>query len=90
VEFPPDQRIVVEVWGPGEWIVSSPEGVRSLHVYRLAAADWLVSEVGRTTEGRGSDLQRALADLSSRGACPRWWGYVAADFSKSLCPMTQS
>lgn len=61
-----------------------PADVRSLHVYRLAAADWLVSEVGRTTEGRGSDLRRALADLSARVPGPGWWATWQATF-QNLC-----
>jgi hypothetical protein len=73
-----DQRILVDVGGPGEWIVSLPAGGRSLHVYRLAHADWLVSEVGRGNEGRGTDLRRALAALSADVLSPDWWESVAA------------
>ena len=45
--------VVVEVRGPGEWIVGAPTGGRRLHVYQVAGDDWLVSEVGRGNEGRG-------------------------------------
>jgi hypothetical protein len=69
----PDQRVVVDARGPGEWIVFSPAGGRSLHVYRLEPDDWLVSEVGVGTEGRGRDLQHALSMLSAAGAPPDWW-----------------
>ena len=72
-----DQRILVEARGPGEWIVSLPAGGRSLHVYRLASADWLVSEVGRGNEGRGTDLRHALAALSAGVLSPDWWDSVA-------------
>ncbi len=68
-----EARIVIEVSGKGEWIVDGPAGSRSLHVYRLAGADWLVSEVGRDSEGRGSDLERALAALSAGVSAPDWW-----------------
>jgi sarcosine oxidase gamma subunit len=73
----PDQRVVVDVRGPGEWIVHSPAGGRSLHVYRLAPADWLVSEVGRGSEGRGTDLRQALATLSAGVPPPEWWDVAA-------------
>jgi|HubBroStandDraft_3_1064219.scaffolds.fasta_scaffold135822_1 hypothetical protein len=69
-----DRRVVIDVCGPGEWIVRAPTGGRSLHVYRVAPGDWLVSEVGRDSEGRGSDLEHALAALSSAGgSSPDWW-----------------
>ncbi len=68
-----DQRLLIEVRGRGEWIVDSPAGGRSLHVYRLAPSDWLVSEVGRDSEGRGSDLRQALAALSAGVSAPDWW-----------------
>jgi len=45
--------------------------------YRLASADWLVSEVGRGNEGRGRDLQQALAALSAGVSPPDWWDAVA-------------
>jgi hypothetical protein len=72
-----DQRVVVDVRGPSEWIVGVPAGGRSLHVYRLAPADWLVSEVGRGSEGRGADLKQALAALSAGASYPEWWEAVA-------------
>jgi len=72
-----DRPIVVDVRGPGEWIVGVPAGGRSLHVYRLAPADWLVSEVGRGNEGRGTDLNQALAALSAGISSPDWWDVIA-------------
>ncbi len=69
----PDQRVLVEVRGAGEWIVGVPEGGRSLHVYRLEPGDWLVSEVGCPSEGRGSSLKSALAGLSVDVPPPDWW-----------------
>jgi hypothetical protein len=73
-----DQRIVVEVRSPDEWIIGIPAGGRSLHVYRVAPADWLVSEVGRGNEGRGVDVEQALAELSAGGSAPAWWSSVPA------------
>ncbi len=70
--------MIVEVESPGEWIVGTSAGGRSLHVYRVAPADWLVSEVGRGNEGRGVDLAQALAALSAGGSAPSWWGSVPA------------
>ena len=55
-----------------------PAGGCSLHVYRLAHRDWLVSEVGRGNEGRGKNLTHALAALSAGVSPPDWWGVVAA------------
>ena len=72
-----DQQVLVDVRGPGEWIVGAPAGGRSLHVYRLESADWLVSEVGRDNEGRGTDLKQALAALSIGIGSPDWWDVVA-------------
>ncbi len=72
-----DPQVVVDGRAPGEWIVGLPSGGRSLHVYRLAPADWLVSEVGRPSEGRGTDLRQALAALSAGLASPDWWDLVA-------------
>jgi hypothetical protein len=68
-----DQRILIEVCGRGEWIADPALGGRSLHIYRLGAADWLVSEVGRDSEGRGSTLRAALAALSAGVSAPNWW-----------------
>jgi len=73
-----DERFAVDVRGPGEWIVGPPAGERPLHVYRLAAGDWLVSEVGRGNEGRGADLMQALLALTSEACLPDWWRAVAA------------
>jgi hypothetical protein len=61
---------------PGEWIVVGAAGGRSLHVYRLASGDWLVSEVGRGNEGRGHGLREALAALSGDRPVPEWWAEV--------------
>jgi hypothetical protein len=72
----PDQGVLVDVRGPGEWIVGVPGSRRSLHVYRLERADWLVSEVGCGNEGRGSDLTEALAALSAAIQPPDWWELV--------------
>ena len=74
---PDQQRLVVDARGPGEWIVRVHPHGRSLHVYRLAPADWLVAEVGRGNEGRGRDLQQALAALSAGVSPPDWWDAVA-------------
>ena len=73
-----DQRVVVEVTAPGEWIVGAPSGGRSLHVYRMAQADWLVSEVGLGNEGSGANLEQALAALAAGGSAPDWWSSVTA------------
>jgi hypothetical protein len=40
-----------------------PADGRALHVYKLGRDDWLVSEVGRDTEGCGPDLTHAVAEL---------------------------
>jgi hypothetical protein len=77
----PDQRVLVDARGPGEWIVRSPAGGRSLHIYRLGAGDWLVSEVGLGNEGRGADLQQALSVLSAGGVQPDWWDVAANGLS---------
>lgn len=71
-------EVAVDQCGPGEWIVAVPGHDRPLHVYRLAPADWLVSEVGRSSEGRGGDLSRALAGLAA-GATLVVWGRLLAD-----------
>jgi len=79
IQHPPlDRHLTVEVRAPGEWIVGLPAGGRSLHVYRLAPADWLVSEVGCRDEGRGTDLKQALAALSAGLAYPDWWDLVGS------------
>jgi hypothetical protein len=72
---------VVDVCGPGEWIVGVSSGGRSLHVYRVAPGDWLVSEVGRDTEGLGADLAQALAALAAGAPRAIWWDSVA----EALC-----
>jgi hypothetical protein len=73
-----DETFLVDVRGQGEWIVGVPAEGRSLHVYRLAPADWLVSEVGRGSEGRGTDLRQALAALAAGVPSPDWWEVLAA------------
>jgi hypothetical protein len=78
--------IVVDARGPGEWIVSLRGGDRSLHVYRLAPADWLVSEVGRANEGRGIDLRQAIAALSPGVPSPDWWSLAARALEESEEP----
>jgi hypothetical protein len=72
-----DERLLVDVCGPGEWVVRPSACGRSLHVYRLARTDWLVSEVGRDNEGRGNDLEQALAALAVGVRSPGWWKAVA-------------
>jgi hypothetical protein len=75
---PVDEAIPIEPRGPGEWIVVAPRGERSLHVYRLAPADWLVSEVGCGTEGQGRRLGDALTALAAGRSRPVWWELAAA------------
>jgi sarcosine oxidase gamma subunit len=75
---PDGYEVVIDQCGPGEWIVAVPGHDRPLHVYRLGPADWLVSEVGRSSEGRGGDLSRALAALAA-GAALVVWGRLVAD-----------
>jgi hypothetical protein len=90
-QLPPlDQRVLVDVRGPGEWVVGTPTDGRSLHVYKLGRADWLVSEVGRDTEGRGPDLQRALAALSAGVRAPDWWNAVAQSLNGTEPPNAES
>jgi hypothetical protein len=64
-------EITIEACAAGEWIVEFRGGERSLHVYRLGSSDWLVSEVGRPSEGRGATLEDALVALG-RDQFPRW------------------
>jgi len=82
----PDQRVTVDVRGPGEWIVGGPAGGRSLHVYRLAPTDWLVSVVGRRSEGRGTSLKQALAALSAGVSTPAWWDLAAEELDSGEKP----
>jgi hypothetical protein len=77
-----DQPVAIDERAPGEWIAHAPAGGRSLHVYRVALADWLVSEVGQGNEGRGTDLPGALAALAAGAPPPEWWSAVAL----ALCP----
>jgi hypothetical protein len=81
---PAGTGVVVDLRGPGEWIVHPPAAGRSLHVYRLARADWLVSEVGCGNEGRGADLQHALSALSAGVAPPAWWSVVAVTLCRVM------
>jgi hypothetical protein len=69
-------KLVLDVLGHNEAIVGTAAGGRSLHVYRLEPGDWLVSEVGRCTEGRGTSLSQALAALSALAAGPDWWELI--------------
>lgn len=78
---PLNDSVLVDMRGPGEWVVGAPAGGRALHVYKLGRADWLVSEVGRDTEGRGPDLRRALAALFAGVRAPEWLNAVAASLN---------
>ena len=68
-----DGRVIIESPSPDEWIVGTQTGERALHVYRVADGDWLVSEVGRGSEGRGTDLANALRALRADAPAPHWW-----------------
>ncbi len=57
--------------------MQAPAGRASLHVYRLARRDWLVSEVGRGSEGRGASLPQALRALSAAVPPADWWEAAA-------------
>lgn len=72
------QGLVVEARGPGEWIVGAPTGGRRVHVYRVAGDDWLVSEVGRGTEGHVVDVAQALTALAASGSSRDWWRFLPA------------
>ena len=61
----------------------APEGGRSLHVYMLEDHDWLVSEVGRGNQGRGTDLRTALSELSGGATLPDWWDLAVSALSAS-------
>ena len=63
----------LEVRGPGEWIFDDPSWGPAVHVYRLGGSDWLVSEVGRASEGRGSTLVAALGVLRGAQPLPAPW-----------------
>ena len=71
-----DDTLVVDARGVEEWIVRPPSPGRALHVYRVAAGDWLVSEVGRANEGRGADVEQALTALAEVQEPARWWRAV--------------
>jgi len=71
-------QLVVDKRAAGEWIIGVATGGRQLHVYRVAANDWLVSEVGQRNEGRDSDLALALAALAEAGHSGNWWHLVPA------------
>jgi hypothetical protein len=45
---------------------------RPLHVYRLAADDWLASEVGRGSEAAGTRSRKALEDLAKSVRRAAW------------------
>jgi hypothetical protein len=78
------QALVVEVRGPGEWIVGVRTGGRRLHVYRVADDDWLVSEVGLRNEGRGADIARAINALGEVGPDCDWWHVVPAALKDAI------
>jgi hypothetical protein len=71
-----EDRVILESPSPDEWIVGTRTGERALHVYRVADGDWLVSEVGRGSEGRGSDLSAALTALRAGTSAPHWWDSI--------------
>ena len=85
--FPaPTQPIMLDVRGPGEWIVSSPLGGKPLHVQRLPDGDWLVAETGSNNEGRAAQLQQAIATLSAKCAPADWWSVIAAALGERHTP----
>jgi hypothetical protein len=63
--------------------VGTAAHARPLHLYKLGGDDWLVSEVGRDTEGRGPDLAHALAALFAGVRAPEWLNAVAASLNDS-------
>ena len=69
-------QLLIDPLGAGEWIVTVPIGGRSLHVYELGADDWLVPEVARGSDARGTDLKQALQALSTSTSAPEWWTAV--------------
>lgn len=73
-----DPQLLLDARGAGEWIVSAQAGGPALHVYRLGEADWLVSVVGRGSEGRGRSLAHALGALAASVAALDWWSAVPA------------
>lgn len=79
-----DWRLVLERRGSDEWIVRTATDGRHLHVYRVGDGDWIVSEVGRDSEGRGRDLSRALSALASDDTRPDWWDAVPAALALEL------
>ena len=68
----PQHQLAVELRSAGEWIVGRDGGDRRLHVYRLGADDWLISEVGRQNEGRGANFKQALIALAAVGWPAEW------------------
>ena len=83
-DFDTRQAISIEVRGAHEWIVAVGGHTRGLHVYRLAASDWLVSEVGCPSEGRADTLAHALAALAGGRAQPPWWTLAVEALDESL------
>jgi hypothetical protein len=75
-------QLDIEAHGAGEWIVRSAAHARALHVYQLTPGDWLVSEVGRGSEGRGPDLAHALRALAAEAYAPAWWELVASELTE--------
>ena len=78
------QEVTVEARAPGEWIVGVQTGGPHVHVYRLAADDWLVSEVGRRNEGRGLNLAHALTALAAGTSSQLWWRLVPAALENTI------
>ena len=79
-------RVLVETAGPGESIAGTSSGGHSLHIYRLAPGDWLVSEVGRRNEGRAATLESAISALPAGGSLPTWWSLVPAALDDEKAP----
>ena len=76
--LPDDQPVVIASPSADEWIVGERRGGRALHIYRVTPTDWLVSEAGRSNEGRGDELERALTALAGDGPGPTWWQSIPA------------
>jgi len=79
-----DWRLVLERRGSDEWIVRAATDGRRLHVYRVGDGDWIVSEAGRDSVGRGRDLTRALSALASNDTRPERWDAVPAAVALEL------
>jgi hypothetical protein len=79
-----DWRLVLERRGSDEWIVRAATAGRYLHVYRVGDGDWIVSEVGRDSEGHGRHLSRALSAVASDDTRPNWCDAVPAALALEL------